>query len=81
MLALFYIFVAVAFALGIWQINQLLSYRKVIIKDSNDKEVEAIVKSEENPIATEKNNDMQGKFFFAFMVGFYLLMGYCLIFS
>lgn len=80
MLALFYIFIAVAAGLGIWQLNRLARYRKVILKNDQGNPVEAIAKNEENPVATEKDNDIHGKFFMVFLVGFYLLMAYCLFF-
>lgn len=80
MLALFYIFIAVAVSLGIWQVNKLTSYGKVILKNDKNEDVAAFAKLEENPIATEKDNDIHGKLFLAFLVGFYILMGYCLFF-
>lgn len=80
MLALFYIFVAVALGLGIWQITKLSSYRRVVLKNDKNEEVPALAKADENPIATEKDNDIHGKLFLVFMVGFYILMGYCLFF-
>lgn len=80
MLALFYIFLAVAVALLIWQVNKLLSFGKVTLKNDKNESVTAYAKSEENPLATEKNNDLHGKLFLAFLVAFYLLMGYCLFF-
>jgi cytochrome c oxidase subunit 2 len=80
MLALFYIFIAVAFSIGIWQVNKLLRFTKKTITDENNQEVLAFVQSEENPLATEKNNDLHGKFFLAFLIAFYALMAYCLIF-
>ena len=43
MLALFYIFIAVAVALGIWQVNKLTSYRKNLKNDKNE-DVVAIAK-------------------------------------
>ncbi|MFC2110375.1 cytochrome c oxidase subunit II, partial [Bacteroidota bacterium] len=80
MLALFYIFIAVAVALGIWQVNKLLSFTKKTITNDKNESVTAYIVGEENPIATEKNNDLHGKFFLAFLIGFYILMGYCLFF-
>jgi cytochrome c oxidase subunit 2 len=80
MLALFYIFIAVAIALGIWQVNKLTSYGKVILRNDKNEEVSAIAKLEENPIATEKDNDIHGKLFLVFLIGFYILMTYCLFF-
>ncbi|ANW96524.1 cytochrome C oxidase subunit II [Wenyingzhuangia fucanilytica] len=79
MLALFYFFVAVAFAIGVWQVNKLLTYR-VIFKEIKDGKKIITFENDNNPIATEKDNDTQGKLFLIFLVGFYLLMGYCLIF-
>lgn len=79
MLALFYFFVAVAVAIGIWQVNKLLSYT-ALIKDLKAGKTVSNLDDYENPLATEKDNDIQGKLFLAFLVGFYLLMGYCLIF-
>lgn len=79
MLALFYFFVAVAFAIGIWQVNRLLTYR-VIFKEIKDGKKIITFENDNNPIATEKDNDIQGKLFMVFLIGFYLLMGYCLIF-
>jgi len=79
MLALFYFFVAVAFALGVWQVNKLLSYRSLIGDIKAGKSVNSL-EGYENPIATPKDNDLQGKFMLIFLIGFYLLMGYCLIF-
>ena len=80
MLALFYIFLAVAVALGIWQVNRLTSYGKVILRNDKNEEVTAISKLEENPLATEKDNDLHGKLFMVFLIGFYILMAYCLFF-
>jgi cytochrome c oxidase subunit 2 len=80
MLALFYIFIAVAIALGIWQVNKLLSFSKTTLTNDKNEKVVAYAKGEENPIATEKNNDLHGKFFLAFLIAFYALMAYCLIF-
>lgn len=79
MLALFYFFVAVAFAIGIWQVNKLLTFR-LIFKEIKDGVKVITFENKNNPIATEKDNDIQGKLFIVFMVGFYLLMAYCLIF-
>ncbi|MGY6648623.1 cytochrome c oxidase subunit II [Wenyingzhuangia sp. IMCC45574] len=79
MLALFYFFVAVAFAIGIWQVNKLLSYT-ALIKDIKAGKTVSNLDEYDNPLATEKDNDIQGKLFLAFLVGFYLLMAYCLIF-
>ncbi len=80
MLALFYIFIAVAVALGIWQFNKITSYRKTILKNAKNEDVVAIAKTDENPVATDKDNDMHGKFFLVFLIAFYILMGYCLFF-
>ena len=80
MLALFYIFLAVAVALGIWQVNRLTSYGKVILRNEKNEEISAIAKLDENPIATDKDNDLHGKLFLVFLIGFYILMTYCLFF-
>ena len=80
MLALFYIFIAVAVALGIWQVNKLLSFKKITLKNDKNEPVTAFAKVEENPIATESNNDLNGKLFLGFLVAFYALMAYCLFF-
>ena len=79
MLALFYFFVAVAFAIGVWQVNKLLSYKALIGDLKAGKTVNSL-EDYDNPIATEKDNDLQGKLFLIFLIGFYVLMGYCLIF-
>ncbi|MDO6738065.1 cytochrome c oxidase subunit II [Wenyingzhuangia sp. 2_MG-2023] len=79
MLALFYFFVAVAIAIGIWQVNKLLTYR-VIFKEIKDGKKIITFENDDNPIATDKDNDLQGKLLLVFLIGFYLLMGYCLIF-
>ena len=60
MLALFYIFIAVAIGVSAWQITRILNFRTVI--------------------ATDKDNDRQGKYFLVFTAGFYAMMIYCLIF-
>ncbi|GGG95076.1 cytochrome c oxidase subunit II [Polaribacter pacificus] len=60
MLALFYIFIAVAIGVSIWQITRILNLRSVI--------------------ATDKDNNTQGKMFLIFLVGLYAMMIYCLIF-
>ena len=67
MLALFYIFIAVAFSIGIWQVNKLLRFTKKTITDENNQEVIAFVQSEENPLATEKNNDLTWEVFASFL--------------
>ena len=59
MLALFYIFIAVAIGVSFWQITRILNLR--------------------SSIATDKDNDTQGKLFLAFMAAFYAMMIYCLI--
>ena len=59
MLALFYIFIAIAIGVSFWQITRIMNFRSVI--------------------ATDKDNDTQGKIFLVFMAGFYALMIYCLI--
>ena len=60
MLALFYIFIAVAIGVSFWQITRILNFRSVI--------------------ATDKDNDTQGKIFLWFTAFFYAMMIYCLIF-
>jgi cytochrome c oxidase subunit 2 len=60
MLALFYIFIAVAIGVSFWQITRILNLRSVI--------------------ATDKDNDRQGKYFLVFTAFFYAMMIYCLIF-
>lgn len=79
MLALFYIFLTVAFAMGIWQVNQILSFKKRTLKDKNDNEFVVLAKPSENPKTTEKDNDFQGKLFLLFLAGFYVMMIYCLV--
>tara|TARA_R110000787_G_scaffold137226_4_gene250007 strand:+ start:2039 stop:3049 length:1011 start_codon:yes stop_codon:yes gene_type:complete len=59
MLALFYIFIAVAIGVSFWQITRIMNLRGVI--------------------ATDKDNDRQGKYFILFGVFVYALMIYCLI--
>ena len=59
MLALFYIFIAVAIGVSFWQITRVMNLRDVI--------------------ATDKDNQTQGKLSIAFMVFFYAMMVYCLI--
>ena len=60
MLALFYIFIAVAIGVSFWQITRILNFRTVI--------------------ATDKDNDVQGKLFLGFLAFLYAMMMYCLIF-
>jgi cytochrome c oxidase subunit 2 len=60
MLALFYIFIAVAIGVSFWQITRILDLRSVI--------------------ASDKDNDTQGKIFLWFTAFFYAMMIYCLIF-
>lgn len=59
MLALFYIFIAVAIGVSFWQITRILNFRSVI--------------------ATDEDNNTQGKLFLVFMAAFYAMMIYCLI--
>jgi len=80
MLALFYFFIAVAFGIGVWQVNKLLSFRLVLKDLKEDGSNVVTFEKDNNPLATERDNNIQGKLFFVFLVGFYLLMGYCLIF-
>jgi len=60
MLALFYIFIAVAIGVSFWQITRILNFR--------------------TSIATDKDNDVQGKLFLGFLAFLYAMMIYCLIF-
>lgn len=60
MLALFYIFIAVAVGVSIWQITRILNLRDVV--------------------ATDKDNDKQGKYFLVFLAALYALMIYSLVF-
>ncbi len=59
MLALFYIFIAVAIGVSFWQITRIMNFRSVI--------------------ATDKDNDTQGKIAIGFLVFLYAMMIYCLI--
>ncbi|MFL0063070.1 cytochrome c oxidase subunit II [Tenacibaculum maritimum] len=59
MLALFYIFIAVAIGVSFWQITRIMNFRDVI--------------------ATDKDNDTQGKLFLGFLAFLYAMMIYCLI--
>ncbi|CAM1356617.1 MULTISPECIES: cytochrome c oxidase subunit II [Tenacibaculum] len=59
MLALFYIFIAVAIGVSFWQITRIMNFRSVI--------------------ATDKDNDTQGKLAIGFLVFLYVMMIYCLI--
>ncbi len=59
MLALFYIFIAVAIGVSFWQITRIMNFRSVI--------------------ATDKDNDTQGKLAIGFLVFLYAMMIYCLI--
>ncbi|TYQ00310.1 cytochrome c oxidase subunit 2 [Tenacibaculum adriaticum] len=59
MLALFYIFIAVALGVSFWQITRIMNLREVI--------------------ATDKDNDTQGKIALGFLVFLYAMMIYCLI--
>jgi len=59
MLALFYIFIAVAIGVSFWQITRIMNFRGVI--------------------ATDEDNDKQGKYFLFFLVFLYAIMIYCLI--
>ena len=60
MLALLYIFIAVAIGVSFWQITRILNFRSVL--------------------ATDADNDRQGKYFLWFTAFFYAMMIYCLIF-
>ena len=59
MLALFYIFIAVAIGVSFWQITRIMNFRSVI--------------------ATDKDNDTQGKLALGFLAFLYAMMIYCLI--
>lgn len=59
MLALFYIFIAIAVGVSFWQITRIMNLRSVI--------------------ATDKDNDRQGKIALVFMAFLYAMMIYCLI--
>ena len=59
MLALFYIFIAVAIGVSFWQITRIMNFRSVI--------------------ATDKDNETQGKLAIGFLVILYAMMVYCLI--
>ncbi len=59
MLALFYIFIAVAIGVSFWQITRIMDFRSVI--------------------ATDKDNETQGKLAIGFLVILYAMMVYCLI--
>ena len=59
MLALFYIFIAVAIGVSFWQITRIMNLRSVI--------------------ATDKDNETQGKLAIGFLVFLYAIMIYCLI--
>ncbi|CAL2082833.1 cytochrome c oxidase subunit II [Tenacibaculum sp. 190524A02b] len=59
MLALFYIFIAVAIGVSFWQITRIMNFRSVI--------------------ATDKDNDIQGKISLGFLAFLYAMMIYCLI--
>ncbi|MGG8496430.1 cytochrome c oxidase subunit II [Tenacibaculum sp. TC6] len=59
MLALFYIFIAVAIGVSFWQITRIMNFRSVI--------------------ATDKDNETQGKIALGFLVLLYAMMIYCLI--
>ena len=59
MLALFYIFIAVAIGVSFWQITRIMNFRSVI--------------------ATDKDNETQGKIAIGFMVFLYAMMIYSLL--
>ncbi|CAM1368218.1 Cytochrome c oxidase subunit 2 [Tenacibaculum sediminilitoris] len=59
MLALFYIFIAVAIGVSFWQITRIMNFRSVI--------------------ATDEDNERQGKYALGFLVFLYAMMIYCLI--
>ncbi|MDC1162028.1 cytochrome c oxidase subunit II [Tenacibaculum sp.] len=59
MLALFYIFIAVAIGVSFWQITRIMNFREVL--------------------ATDKDNDIQGKLSLGFLAFVYAMMIYCLI--
>ncbi len=59
MLALFYIFIAIAIGVSFWKITRIMNCRSVI--------------------ASDKDNDTQGKIALGFLVFLYAMMIYCLI--
>lgn len=59
MLALFYIFIAVAIGVSFWQITRIMNFRGVI--------------------ATDEDNNKQGKYALGFLAFLYAMMIYCLI--
>ncbi|CAM1349027.1 cytochrome c oxidase subunit II [Tenacibaculum insulae] len=59
MLALFYIFIAIAIGVSFWQITRIMNLRSVI--------------------ATDKDNETQGKLAIGFLAFLYAMMIYCLI--
>ncbi|CAM1339174.1 cytochrome c oxidase subunit II [Tenacibaculum aestuarii] len=59
MLALFYIFIAVAIGVSFWQITRIMNFRSVI--------------------ATDEDNEKQGKYALGFLAFLYAMMIYCLI--
>ncbi len=59
MLALFYIFIAIAIGVSFWQITRIMNFRSVI--------------------ATDKDNQKQGKYALGFLAFLYAMMIYCLI--
>ena len=72
MLALFYIIIGVVMSLGFWHFAKLTSFKPSVKKgDGLDVQTEVTFVSTENPIATEKNNDIQGKLLMVFMGAFY----------
>uniref|UniRef100_A0A2B4S1K0 Cytochrome c oxidase subunit 2 n=1 Tax=Stylophora pistillata TaxID=50429 RepID=A0A2B4S1K0_STYPI len=62
----------------IWQVNKVLSFRPKIQKSDDGVEVVTLTRVPEDSIATEKDNDSQGKFFMAFLGGLMILMVYCM---
>jgi len=59
MLALFYIFIAIAIGVSFWQITRIMNFRSVI--------------------ATDEDNEKQGKYALGFLAFLYAMMIYCLI--
>ncbi|REH55995.1 cytochrome c oxidase subunit 2 [Tenacibaculum gallaicum] len=59
MLALFYIFIAVAIGVSFWQITRIMNFRGII--------------------ATDEDNEKQGKYALGFLAFLYAMMIYCLI--
>lgn len=78
MLALFYIFIGIAITTGIWQVNKILSFRPKLNKSPDGVEILTLIRTPEDPVATEKDNDLQGNLLIGFMALFVISMIYCL---